>query len=88
MGFRWVQGHSLYKRYRKHCWLSAAEGFIPTYDATVVARLKEAGAILVGKTRLPAFSMGGNTPSHNPWDLSRTPGGSSGALLWPWLRAS
>ena len=54
------------------------EGFIPTYDATVVARLKEAGAILVGKTRLPAFSMGGDTPSHNPWDLSRTPGGSSG----------
>jgi len=45
------------------------EGFIPTYDATVVARLKEAGAILVGKTRLPAFSMGGNTPSHNPWDV-------------------
>ncbi len=54
------------------------EGFIPTYDASVVARLKEAGAILVGKTRLPAFSMGGDTPSHNPWDLSRTPGGSSG----------
>jgi len=52
--------------------------FIPTYDATVVARMKEAGAILIGKTRLPAFSMGGNTPSHNPWDLSRTPGGSSG----------
>ena len=52
--------------------------FTPTYDATVVSRLKEAGAIVVGKTRLPAFSMGGNTPSHNPWDLSRTPGGSSG----------
>ncbi len=52
--------------------------FIPTYDATVVARLKKAGAIVVGKTRLPAFSMGGDTPSHNPWDLSRTPGGSSG----------
>ncbi len=52
--------------------------FIPTYDATVVARMKEAGAILVGKTRLPAFSMGGDTPSHNPWNLSRTPGGSSG----------
>ncbi|MDA2933194.1 amidase family protein [Acidobacteria bacterium AH-259-D05] len=54
------------------------EDFIPTYDATVVARLKQAGAILMGKTRLPAFSMGGNTPSANPWDLTRTPGGSSG----------
>ena len=52
--------------------------FIPTYDATVVTQMKAAGAILVGKTRLPAFSMGGDTPSHNPWDLSRTPGGSSG----------
>ncbi|MBI2820982.1 MAG: aspartyl/glutamyl-tRNA amidotransferase subunit A [Acidobacteria bacterium] len=52
--------------------------FIPAFDATVVARLKQAGAILIGKTNLPEFSMGGATPSANPWDLSRTPGGSSG----------
>ncbi len=54
------------------------DDFFPTHDATVVVRLKEAGAILIGKTKLPPFSMGGNTPSKNPWDLTRTPGGSSG----------
>ena len=52
--------------------------FIPSFDATVVARLKDAGAILIGKTNLPAFSFGGDTPSHNPWDLSKPTGGSSG----------
>jgi aspartyl-tRNA(Asn)/glutamyl-tRNA(Gln) amidotransferase subunit A len=57
--------------------------FIPDVDATVVARLKNAGAILVGKTHLPEFSFGsagsgGAFPdAHNPWNLSRTPGGSS-----------
>ncbi len=53
--------------------------FVPTFDATVVARLKKAGAVLIGKTNLPEFSFGGTTPgTNNPWDLSRTPGGSSG----------
>jgi aspartyl-tRNA(Asn)/glutamyl-tRNA(Gln) amidotransferase subunit A len=53
--------------------------FIPKFDATVVKRLKEAGAILLGKMNLPEFSFGGLTPgTNNPWDLSRTPGGSSG----------
>ncbi|MBI2821981.1 MAG: Asp-tRNA(Asn)/Glu-tRNA(Gln) amidotransferase subunit GatA, partial [Acidobacteria bacterium] len=52
--------------------------FIPDFDATVVARLKKAGAVLVGKTNLPEFSFGGTTPASNPWDLSRNPGGSSG----------
>lgn len=53
--------------------------FIPTFDASVVARLKKAGAVLIGKTNLPEFSFGGVTPgTNNPWDLSRTPGGSSG----------
>jgi len=57
--------------------------FVPDFDATVVARLKSAGAVLVGKTHLPEFSFGsagsgGAFPdAHNPWDLSRTPGGSS-----------
>ncbi|MBI4442431.1 MAG: Asp-tRNA(Asn)/Glu-tRNA(Gln) amidotransferase subunit GatA [Acidobacteria bacterium] len=55
------------------------QDFIPAYDATVVRRLKEAGAILIGKTNLPEFSFGGYTPgTQNPWDLSRNAGGSSG----------
>lgn len=54
------------------------DDFLPPFDATVVARLKQAGAVLMGKTNLPEFSMGGATPSSNPWDVSRTPGGSSG----------
>ncbi len=53
--------------------------FVPTTDATVVSRLKNGGAILIGKTNLPEFSFGGATPgTNNPWDLSKTPGGSSG----------
>jgi aspartyl-tRNA(Asn)/glutamyl-tRNA(Gln) amidotransferase subunit A len=53
--------------------------FVPNFDATVVARLKSAGAILMGKTNLPEFSFGGETPgTSNPWDLKRSPAGSSG----------
>jgi aspartyl-tRNA(Asn)/glutamyl-tRNA(Gln) amidotransferase subunit A len=53
--------------------------FVPEWDATVVTKLKAAGAIIVGKTNLPEFSMGGATPgTHNPWDLRDDPGGSSG----------
>ncbi len=53
--------------------------FVPDHDAAIVERLKAAGAVLIGKLNLPEFSFGGTTPGcHNPWDLTRNPGGSSG----------
>ena len=57
----------------------AMEGFIPDYDATVWARLQQAGMVLLGKLNLHEFAAGTATPpTVNPWDTKRSPGGSSG----------
>ena len=52
-------------------------GFVPSYDATSVARLKEAGAIVLGKTHTTEFAHGDSAITRNPWNTSHTPGGSS-----------